>query len=1065
MIYKWNKQKLSRSIIVNLLLATILSIGLLGSLWIQSEYAQLKTELSAMRENFLSSHKALLKTELSKALTYIEYQKAGAGPRLRQSIQERVHEANAIALNIFHQYQGKKTLAEMQQMVKDALRAIRFNQGRGYYFAFNFNGIEELFADRPEMEGKDMLPVRGAKGEYVVRDMLDVVKRGEEGFYEYSWTKPNNEGQFPKMAYVKSFAPFGWVIGTGEYLDDVESDIQKEVIGFIEQIKFGEDGYVFAGQWDGVSLCGPAKGQNMWDVTDSHGRKIVQEMIRLVKEGGGYLEYVMPRLEDKRLAPKLSYVVGIPEWKWYIGTGIYIDEIETAVEQRKREVKQQIIGHLSKITLVLAGLIAFVSLVAFHISRKARRNLEAFSVFFERAKGDLVEINPDGMDFVELQALAHTANDMVQARKRTEASLMLSETRLRATIENTPNVAVQWYDAAGRIQYWNHASELMYGWRAEEVLGKTLDACIQTLEEAQEFRRILEGIQKTGHPCGPYETSVRRRDGSEGWVLATVFGLPMGNGEIRFVCMDVDITERKRAEEALRESEKKYRDLFERSPVGIFQTSSKGGHALFLNPEMGRILGANSSEEALENFQDIARDFYVDPNRREAFIALLKDRGVAENFECEVKGLNGKRIWLNANARAREMSADGTFLIDGFCSDITERKRAEEERDALQAQLLQAQKMESVGQLAGGVAHDFNNMLSVIMGYTELGLIQCSPSDPLYRNLKAIRKAAQRSVDLTQQLLAFARKQTVAPKVLNLNDTVSGMLKMLRRLIGEDIDMIWVPQEGLRPVKMDPSQIDQILANLCVNARDAIAGVGKITIETHNTAFDEAYCAVHLGFVSGEYVMLSFSDDGCGMRKEILDHIFEPFFTTKEVGKGTGLGLATVYGIVKQNEGFTNVTSEPGKGTIFRIYLPCFEKEAAVVPTESTTEIPQGRGETILLVEDEPMIMEVSRAMLEKLGYKVLSAGTPSEALRQATVHAAEIQLLITDVVMPEMNGRELAELICGIKPGLKCLFTSGYTTNVIAHHGVLDDGVSFLKKPFSMKDLATVIGHVLPQE
>jgi CheY-like chemotaxis protein len=335
----------------------------------------------------------------------------------------------------------------------------------------------------------------------------------------------------------------------------------------------------------------------------------------------------------------------------------------------------------------------------------------------------------------------------------------------------------------------------------------------------------------------------------------------------------------------------------------------------------------------------------------------------------------------------------------------------------------------------------------------------------LYTPLKAIQKAGQRSADLTRQLLAFARKQTVLPRVLNLNDTVSSMLKMLQRLIGEDIGIVWMPQAGLLPIKMDPSQIDQILANLCVNARHAITGLGKITIETQNTAFDAAYCAVHRGFVRGEFVMLAVSDDGCGMSKDILGHIFEPFFTTKEMGKGTGLGLATVYGIIKQNNGFINVYSEPGKGTTFKIYLPRVEKEFVEATAKAPTGPLQGSGETVLLVEDEPAILDVSQAMLKQLGYTVLPAGTPSEALRLAKVHTDQIRMLITDVVMPEMNGRDLAKLICEIKPGLKCLFTSGYTANVIARHGVLDEGVDFLQKPFSVADLAAVVRQILTED
>ncbi|MCX6538498.1 MAG: PAS domain-containing protein [Acidobacteria bacterium] len=410
-------------------------------------------------------------------------------------------------------------------------------------------------------------------------------------------------------------------------------------------------------------------------------------------------------------------------------------------------------------------------------------------------------------------------------------------------------------------------------------------------------------------------------------------------------------------------------------------------------------------------------------------------------------------------------AAGRPIRILGTMQDVTERKRAEEEKARLEGQLQQAQKMESVGRLAGGVAHDFNNMLGVILGHTEMALDQVDPAQPLHADLQEIRKAACRSVDLTRQLLAFARKQIVAPQVLDLNETVAGMLKMLHRLIGEDLDLTWQPGADLWPVKVDPSQIDQILANLCVNARDAIADVGKVTIETGSSTFDEDYCAVHAGFVPGTYVRLAVSDDGCGMDKDTLPHVFEPFFTTKAIGEGTGLGLATVYGIVKQNNGFINVYSEPGQGTTFTIYLPRHVGKAGQAPTEGAAG-PALRGhETILLVEDESAILRLATRMLEHQGYTVLAESTPGEAIRVAREYTGQIHLLMTDVVMPEMNGRDLARNLLSSYPHLKRLFMSGYTANVIAHHGVLDEGVHFIQKPFSPKDLAAKVREALDRE
>lgn len=383
----------------------------------------------------------------------------------------------------------------------------------------------------------------------------------------------------------------------------------------------------------------------------------------------------------------------------------------------------------------------------------------------------------------------------------------------------------------------------------------------------------------------------------------------------------------------------------------------------------------------------------------------------------------------------------------------------------LTAQLQQAQKMEAVGLLAGGVAHDYNNMLSVILGYTELALGKVDQSMSLHTDLEEIYKAAIRSTEITRQLLAFARKQIINPVILNLNHNVQSMLKMLERLIGEDITLAWYPEIDLHPIKMDPAQIDQLLANLCVNARDAIADVGRVTIETKNIEIDAAYCEHNAGFMPGEYALLIVSDDGCGMEKDVLDHIFEPFFTTKGIGQGTGLGLSTVYGIVKQNNGFINVYSEPKNGTTFNIYLPWYDGQPVLAQPESIEEIPLSSGEMVLVVEDEPLLLNMDKSMLESLGYRVLTAGTPSEAINLAKAHAGQIRLLITDVVMPEMNGRDLAEKLHSLYPDMKILFMSGYTATVIAHRGVLDEGLNFIQKPFSFKGLGIKVRDLLREK
>ena len=451
--------------------------------------------------------------------------------------------------------------------------------------------------------------------------------------------------------------------------------------------------------------------------------------------------------------------------------------------------------------------------------------------------------------------------------------------------------------------------------------------------------------------------------------------------------------------------------------------------------------------------------YLISDDTREKVIRNI-EAGYEKPYEATGIRKNGELYPLRLEARNIPYKGKNVRVVE--FRDITENKRAEKEKEELEGKLRQAHKMEAVGRLAGGVAHDFNNMLSVIIGHADMAMEQVDASLPLYADLEEIKKAGERSADLTRQLLAFARKQTVSPEILDLNKTVTGMTNMLQRLIGEDIDLKWLPGENVWPVKVDPGQIDQILANLCVNARDAIADVGKVTIETGNAEFDETYCTDHPGFVPGEYVLLSVSDDGCGMDTETLGKIFEPFFTTKESGKGTGLGLATVYGVVTQNKGFVNVYSEPGHGTTFKIYLPRHRTKADFLP-KMAKDLPPERGqETILLVEDEPAILRMTTIMLERMGYQVVAARTPGEAIRLAQEHAGRIHLLMTDVIMPEMNGRVLAKNILSINPNLKRLFMSGYTANVIAHHGVLDKGVNFIQKPFSREELGAKVRKAL---
>jgi two-component system, cell cycle sensor histidine kinase and response regulator CckA len=1049
-----------------------------------------------------------------------------------------------------------------------------------------------------------------------------------------------------------------------------------------------------------------------------------------------------------------------------------------------------------------------------HIARVIENGSELFETVHRRKDGAMVdvEVSATHLDIDGGQLVCFIRD--ISGRKQAEAALAAREAYLRTILQTTSD-GFWVLNSGGVVVEVNDAYCAMSGYSREELLQmgiRDLDAGEAADETAARIRRVIENGAEL------FETRHRRKDGGVFDVEVSATHLDLAGGQ--FVCFCRDVTERKRAEELLRRGEEKYRGLFENAPVGIFTTSPQG-RAIAVNTAMARMLGLSSPKEAMEHYTDLGAQLYLRPERRREFLRLLQEHGYVENFEYEARTANGCEIWLSMNARVVETGDTGQYIIEGFTTDITERKqaeaalraseakfrsiaeetsdfialtdengvitygssislemfghtpeemcgrhfaeylddesaprampafqqamlrgertqgleltlkrsdgsrfvgelngsrirlggeygtlavirditerkqsearlrtmaemldtapssitihdvngrflyanretfalhgysedeflainlheldvpeseallaerfalieeegeasfevahyrkdgttfpldvfakkvawegmpavlsiatdiserkRAEAERERLitaieqaddivvitdvegiilyvnpaferttgysreeaigrtpsllksgeqdeafyqdlwetitsgeswrgrivnkrkdgtlyleeetispvldrfgetvnyvavkhditreeqlEQQFVQAQKMESVGRLAGGVAHDFNNMLGVILGHTEMALDRVDPSQPVWEDLTEIQQAAERSASLTRQLLAFARRQTVAPKVLDLNDTVSGMLRMLRRLIGEDINLIWKPGASLWPVKMDPTQVDQILANLSVNARDAISGVGNLTIETRNAVLDEGDCSTNTEWALGEYVQLVVRDDGCGMEADVLENLFQPYFTTKRRGKGTGLGLATVYGIIRQNNGFVGVESAPGLGTTFNLFLPRYRGKIPQKKREDSGGSAKQGDETILLVEDETAVRNMVKLILERLGYQVVVAGTPEEALLLADDRAGEIHLLVTDVIMPEMNGQELAQRLLGRHPTMKRLFMSGYTADVIARSGMLEEGISFIQKPFSTQSLAAKIREVL---
>lgn len=657
----------------------------------------------------------------------------------------------------------------------------------------------------------------------------------------------------------------------------------------------------------------------------------------------------------------------------------------------------------------------------------------------------------------------------VTERKRAEEELRQARAMLQAAMDCSPaGIAIA--DAPdGRLRYVNRAALLIGGSdRAEILQSCSIDEYVSAWQlfdldgrklpdDEVPLARALTHGEQNGR-----QFIVRRGPGDERAVFANAAPIRTENGQVSAaIVVFSDVTELKKGEEELKSLAQRLRLATESAHLAVWDWNILASTMVW-DDCMYELYGKSKPEvhASVEVWMDS-----LHPEDRERAIEQCQAalRGEMDfDIVFKICRPDGAVRHVKANGLVIRGADGSAERMIGINADITEQVLAQTEKAQLEAQLLQSQKMESIGRLAGGVAHDFNNMLQVILAQAELALLKRDPADPFHENLIEIRNAAVRSADLTRQLLAFARKQTIAPRILDLNETVTGMLKMLQRLLGEDIHLRWHPAPDLLQIRMDPSQVDQILANLCVNARDAIDNIGKITIETSNCSIDEEYCKQNPAFRPGEFVRITVSDNGRGMTKETLSHIFEPFFTTKEHGSGTGLGLATVYGIVKQNNGFINVYSEPGMGTTFAIYLPPSADTATQVQPAGTEQPARGGKETVLLVEDEPSILNITKSLLEMQGYSVFAANTPADAMRLAAEWEGTIDLMITDVVMPEMNGRDLAKQLQRLHPQLKCLYMSGYTADVIAHHGVLDEGIHFIQKPFSLPGLAEKVREVL---
>ena len=635
----------------------------------------------------------------------------------------------------------------------------------------------------------------------------------------------------------------------------------------------------------------------------------------------------------------------------------------------------------------------------------------------------------------------------ISERKKAEENLTTSESRFRTLIDHLEHIPVQGYDENRQVIYWNTASSDLYGYSREEAFGKKLEDLIIPAHMRDDVIQAIQLWLTEDRLVPAGEVTLCNKEGDDVPVYSSHILHTTASGKKEIFCVDIDLRLLHQAEVQLRQLATAIEQVGE-----IIIITDPKGMIEYVNPAFTTVTG-------------YTRDEIIGQNPRILNSGEQNDSVYSELWQTITQGKTWKGRLVNKKKDGTLFTEDTTispiFDSSGKIINFVAAKRDITEQLLTEEKYRHAQKMEAIGQLAGGVAHDFNNMLAIILGQVEIALLKIESGDPLEKRLQEIRIAANRSSNLTQQLLGFARKQSRQAQVLNLSDTVATMLIMLKRLIGEHLELRWTAEAELPLVDIDPGHFNQILTNLIINARDAIDGIGVISVKTRQVFLDEKFCQDHPGSYSGEYVLLKVNDTGCGMSQEILDEIFNPFFTTKGIGKGTGLGLSMVFGLVKQNNGYISVNSTPGQGSTFDLYFPRVQiEEDLTIQPERTTLI---RGtETILVVEDESSLLEVTTAMLTELGYRVLSAHGPFAAIQLAEKHKEPIHLLLTDIVMPKMNGVELSTYLIEIVPDIKILYMSGYPKEHLGQQNQIETTARLLKKPFSPYTLALKVRETL---
>lgn len=932
----WKKIMRKKTNLINLIklwgIIFLLGIGVsIAAIDVIGSHRDFHFRADQMRADYIARQKQIIKQEVNRVVDLISYEKAQSEILTRKKIKSRVYEAYSIAQHIYEQNKDAKSGAEIQKMILDALRPIRFEYGSGYYFATRLDGVEMLFADKPKMEGLNLLDVKDTRGRYVIKDMIQIAEQSGEGFYEYHWTKPDSVGNdFKKISFIKRFEPYDWFIGTGLYVDDVEDQIKANLLSTISRIRFGKEGYIFINRLNGDTLVSNGElfsgTKKLWEVFNKDPEKMKdifdKEVNAALTPQGDYIYYSHIKLTTpNKESRKASFIYGIPDLQWLVGAGVYLDDAETDIALMQTKLNDQIKAKMFYSILIVLGIVALFFLFFHWLNRGLRNDFNLFISFFKRAADSEEEIDRESIKFVELDQMAEYANKMLAARKQAEDALLEKERFLQNVFDGIQD-GISVLDAELNIIRVNQWMEKVYG-DGKLLIGKK---CYEVYQQRKSICPWCPSVKaiNTGEPENeivPYPT----KENPEGWIDLSAY--PMKD----------------------------------------------------------------------------------DQGRVSAVIEYVKD--------------------------------------------ITEQKK-------LEGQLHHALKMESIGTLAGGIAHDFNNIIGIILGNAELAMDDVPEKNPARSNLKEILTASRRAKDMVRQLLSFARKTQLEKKPTNIIPIVKDSLKLLRSSLPTSIELRQNIAENVCTILADTTQLHQIIINLCTNADHSMPDGGIIEVTLENVKLNQDNTAQYKDLTPGWYVNLTVRDTGHGISPKEMNRIFDPYFTTKELGKGTGMGLSVVHGIVKGHNGLITVESEPGKGSSFSIFFPAIEKEA-IVETEPGEDLPTG-DERILFIDDEPSIVKMGHQILERLGYNVESATSPIEALNLFGSKPDQFDLVITDLTMPEMTGDKLLKEIINIRPDIPVILCTGFSEKIDEKKANAIGAAQYIEKPINQRDFAFKIRKVL---